>query len=86
MAWYSILTDYGVVGFVWLFFLYFIPLFWLWRAGRLDLSLVLFCALYLMSFYQRPVIWLPAQMLIYFVGIYWLAMTRVQATADAISQ
>ena len=72
MIWYSLLTDYGLVGFVWLFSLYFVPVLFLWRAGRLDLSLIVFCTLYLMSFYQRPVIWLPAQMLIYFAGIYWL--------------
>lgn len=82
-VWYSILTDYGLVGFVWLFFLYFVPVLLLWRAGRLDMSVVVFCTLYLMSFYQRPVIWLPVQMLIYFAGIYWLTTTRVHATGDA---
>ena len=72
-VWFTILTDYGLVGFVWLFLLYLAPVFLLWRTGRLDFSVILFCVLYLMSFYQRPVIWLPAQMLIYFAGIYWLA-------------
>ena len=82
-VWYSILTDYGLVGFIWLFLLYSVPVVLLWRAGRLDMSVVVFCTLYLMSFYQRPVIWLPAQMLIYFAGIYWLTTTRVHATGDA---
>ena len=71
--WISVLTNYGIVGFVWLFILYFTPLVYLLRSGRLDKHVVLFCTLYLMSFYQRPVIWLPAQLLIYLAGIYWNA-------------
>jgi hypothetical protein len=82
-VWYSVLTDYGLVGFVWLFLLYFAPVVLLWRAGRLDAHVVVFCTLYLMSFYQRPVIWLPAQMLIYFAGIYWSTATRSKAAGGA---
>lgn len=77
-VWYSVLTDYGLVGFVWLFLLYFAPVVLLWRAGRLDAPVVAFCTLYLMSFYQRPVIWLPAQMLVYYAGIYWSAAPGVR--------
>ncbi|HKA44155.1 MAG TPA: hypothetical protein VKF40_19385 [Burkholderiales bacterium] len=83
VVWYRILTDHGLIGFIWLVLLYSLPVVFLWRAGRLDLSVVVFCTLYLMSFYQRPVIWLPAQVLIYFAGIYWAAASRPRG-ADAL--
>lgn len=69
-VWYMILTNYGIIGFVWLFFLFFIPIVLLWRSAGFVPSAALFCALFLMSFYQRPVIWLPAQLLIYIAGIF----------------
>jgi hypothetical protein len=69
-VWYRILTDFGAVGFVWLFALFAYPLWRLWRQGRLDGPIVIFCALFLMSFYQRPIIWLPAQLLLYLAGLY----------------
>ena len=70
-VWYRILTDFGIVGFFWLFALFFLPLFYLWREGRLEVPVLIFCTLFLMSFYQRPIIWLPAQLLIYFAGLHW---------------
>jgi hypothetical protein len=85
-VWTSVLTNYGIIGFVWLFILYFTPLVYLLRSGRLDVCVILFCTLYLMSFYQRPVIWLPAQVLIYFAGVYWLSANRIQTAAGAISR
>lgn len=75
-VWYRVLTDFGVVGFAWAFVLFFTPLVQLWRQGRLDMPVVIFSTLFLMSFYQRPIIWLPAQLLIYFAGLY---MTKVQS-------
>lgn len=69
-VWYRILTDFGIVGFLWLFALFAWPPFQLWRHGRLHAGVVIFCGLFLMSFYQRPIIWLPAQLLIYFAGLY----------------
>ena len=68
-SWLQILINYGLVGFAWLFVLFAAPMVWLWRKRRLDLAAGIFCLLFLMSFYQRPVIWLPAQMLIYFAGL-----------------
>jgi hypothetical protein len=68
-SWTQIPTNYGAVGFAWLFLLFAAPVAWLWRGQRLDLGVAIFCLLFLMSFYQRPVIWLPAQMLIYFAGL-----------------
>jgi len=70
-VWTSVLTNYGIIGFAWLFFLFFTPLAYLWRARRLDYPVIIFCTLFLMSFYQRPVIWLPAQLLLYFIGLYY---------------
>jgi hypothetical protein len=69
-VWYRILTDFGMVGFVWLFGLFAFPFWHLWREGRLGGPAVIFCALFLMSFYQRPIIWLPAQLLLYLAGLY----------------
>jgi len=69
-VWYRILTDFGAVGLVWVFALFAYPLWRLWRQGRLDGPIVIFCALFLMSFYQRPIIWLPAQLLLYLAGLY----------------
>ena len=77
-VWYSVLTNYGIVGFAWLFILFFTPLLYLWRSGRLDILVVIFCALFLMSFYQRPVIWLPAQLLIYFAGLYYFESSHAR--------
>jgi hypothetical protein len=68
--WYRVLTDFGVVGLVWLFFLFAYPLVQLWREQRLHAPSVIFCGLFLMSFYQRPIIWLPAQLLLYLAGLY----------------
>ena len=68
-SWLQILINHGLVGFAWLFVLFAAPLVWLWRKRRLDLAAGIFCLVFLMSFYQRPVIWLPAQMLIYFAGL-----------------
>jgi len=69
-VWYRILTDFGAVGFAWLLALFAWPLWRLWRERRLDAPIVIFCVLFLMSFYQRPIIWLPAQLLIYLAGLY----------------
>jgi hypothetical protein len=68
-VWYRLLTDFGIVGFVWVFALFSWPLVQLWRGGQLDVAVMIFCTLFLMSFYQRPIIWLPAQLLIYFAGL-----------------
>jgi hypothetical protein len=68
--WYMILTNFGAIGFAWLFLLFFTPLLNLWRAGGLAAPVIIFCLLFLMSFYQRPVIWLPAQLFIYIAGIF----------------
>ena len=72
-VWMQVLTNYGIVGFAWAFVLFFIPLVYLWRGGRLDVFAMIFCGLFLMSFYQRPIIWLPAEVLIYFAGLYYVA-------------
>jgi len=69
-VWYLILTNYGAVGFAWLFFLFLAPVVMLWRTAGFVPASLLFCALFLMSFYQRPVIWLPAQIMIYMAGIF----------------
>jgi hypothetical protein len=69
-VWYRIFTDFGAVGFAWLFALFAWPLWRLWRERQLEAPIVIFCALFLMSFYQRPIIWLPAQLLIYFARLY----------------
>jgi hypothetical protein len=42
---------------------------WLWRRQQLDFLAAMFCLLFLMSFYQRPVIWLPVPLLIYLAGL-----------------
>jgi hypothetical protein len=68
-VWYRLLTDFGIVGFLWAFALFSWPLVQLWRGGQLDVAVMIFCTLFLMSFYQRPIIWLPAQLLIYFAGL-----------------
>jgi hypothetical protein len=77
-VWTSILTNYGIIGFAWLFLIFFAPLVQLWRKGELNLSILIFCALFVMSFYQRPVIWLPAQLLLYFVGLYYFESSYSQ--------
>lgn len=69
-SWLQIPINYGFVGFAWLFVLFAMPTFWLWQAGRLSAGGAIFCCLFLMSFYQRPVIWLPAQLLFYCAGLY----------------
>jgi hypothetical protein len=71
-SWMQILINYGIVGFAWLFVLFAAPIAWAWHTRRLDVAGALFCVLFLMSFYQRPVIWLPAQALIYFAGLFYL--------------
>jgi hypothetical protein len=71
-SWMQILINYGIVGFAWLFVLFAAPIAWAWHTRRLDVAGALFCFLFLMSFYQRPVIWLPAQALIYFAGLFYL--------------
>ena len=64
------LTDFGIVGLrVALRACSPVRSGQLWREGRLDVPAMIFCALFLMSFYQRPIIWLPAQLLIYFAGL-----------------
>jgi hypothetical protein len=68
-VWFMVLTNYGAIGFLWLFLLFSAPLVLLWREDGLGIPVVIFCLLYLMSFYQRPIVWLPAQLLIYFAGI-----------------
>ena len=69
-SWLQILINYGAVGFVWLFLLFAAPIAWLWRTGRLSAGAAVFCLVFLLSFYQRPVIWLPAQMLIYVAALF----------------
>lgn len=69
-VWYRILTDFGAVGFAWLFALFAWPLWHFGRERQLEAPTVIFCALFLMSFYQRPIIWLPAQLLLYLAGLY----------------
>lgn len=69
-VWYMIFTNYGFIGFAWLFFLFLAPIVMLWRTAGFVPMAFIFCALFLMSFYQRPVIWMPAQLLIYIAGIF----------------
>ena len=69
-VWYRILTDFGIVGFAWVFILFSFPPLYLWRERLLEFTTVIFCTLFLMSFYQRPIIWLPAQLLIYIGGVW----------------
>jgi hypothetical protein len=48
-----------------------------WRTIGFFPAVFVFCALFLMSFYQRPVIWMPAQLLIYIAGIFcYLQITK----------
>ena len=68
-SWHSVLINHGAVGFTLLFLLFFIPLIHLRYIHCMGPSLVIFVVLFAMSFYQRPMIWLPAQILIYFVGL-----------------
>jgi len=68
-SWLQIPVNYGIAGFAWLFVLFAAPLVWLWRRRELDLLTAVFCLLFLMSFYQRPVIWLPVPLLIYLAGV-----------------
>ncbi|MFO0441930.1 MAG: hypothetical protein ACK5ZW_15140, partial [Betaproteobacteria bacterium] len=76
-VWYMILTNYGAVGFAWLFFLFLAPVVMFWRTIGFFPAVFVFCALFLMSFYQRPVIWMPAQLLIYIAGIFcYLQITK----------
>jgi hypothetical protein len=82
-VWYRVLTDFGIVGLAWLMFLFSYPLLVLWRERRLDAPVMIASALFLMSFYQRPIIWLPAQFLIYLAGVF-AAWPRA-ATAQAQS-
>ena len=70
-SWLQIPINYGIVGFALLFALFAAPIGWLWHVRRLSATTAIFCLLFLMSFYQRPVIWLPAQLLIYIAGIYY---------------
>jgi len=71
-SWRQILINYGAVGFAWLFVIFAAPVAWLWHTRQLKAAAALFCLLFLMSFYQRPVIWLPAQILIYFAGLFYV--------------
>ncbi len=75
-VWYMVLTNYGLVGFVWLFILFFLPLLTLWRTRSMSMSAAIFCMIFLLSFYQRPIIWMPAQLLLYFAGIWYFTDTK----------
>ncbi len=70
-VWYRLLTDFGAIGFALAFATFAFPLVALWRRSRLDAGAWAFVVLFLMSFYQRPIIWLPAELLIYVAGIRW---------------
>jgi hypothetical protein len=75
-SWVQIPVNYGIVGFAWLFMLFAAPIVLIWRRQQLDFLSAMFCLLFLMSFYQRPVIWLPVPLLIYLAG---LTMSRKTA-------
>lgn len=75
-VWYMVLTNYGLVGFVWLFILFFLPLLTMWRTKSMAISTAIFCMIFLLSFYQRPIIWMPAQLLLYFAGIWCVTKTQ----------
>ncbi len=68
--WYMILTNYGAIGFIWLFLLFLFPPLLFLRKYGFSMLVIIFCSLFLMSFYQRPVIWLPAQLLLYIAGVF----------------
>jgi hypothetical protein len=70
-SWKLVLTNYGVIGFIWLFLLFFIPVVYLLRVEGIAMSILIFCVIYAISFYQRPVIWLPNKMLIFFSAIHY---------------
>jgi hypothetical protein len=78
-VWTRILTNHGVLGFTLLtaafvgYGLTAIP-----RAGH-PLTMVLFLASFALSFYQRPVIWMPYTLLLFFGG---LAVLEAVATTD----
>jgi hypothetical protein len=65
-VWYRLITDFGAVGFIATFLLFALPVYCSWKQGSLDAVFVL---IFLMSFYQRPLIWMPAQLLIYLYGV-----------------
>jgi hypothetical protein len=65
-VWTRILTDYGLLGFVLLIAAFAgYGLSTLTRAHSISVTL-LFFGCYWLSFYQRPVIWMPYGLLLYF--------------------
>lgn len=67
-VWKGILTNHGLIGFILLMAGSF-AIAWSiwWRTGRSMFVLLLF-GMFAMSFYQRPVIWLPYAMLLMICG------------------
>ena len=81
-SWTQILTNYGLFGFIWLLGLFATPIVMLWRRREFRDAVLLFSLLFLMSFYQRPIIWLPAQLLIFFGGLYYVDSRERRATSS----
>jgi hypothetical protein len=73
-VWTRVLVDFGAVGLL----LLVLPLLYLaaaaWRSSRSP-DLLLFVGLFWLSFYQRPVIWLPYALVVYLLGVE-VAMNR----------
>jgi hypothetical protein len=83
-VWYRVFTDFGLIGFLWLFLLFAARPAMLWKKADLHFGTCVFILIFLLSFYQRPIIWLPAQLLIYFAGLAWgsgLTSTRAEPAA-----
>jgi hypothetical protein len=85
-VWYRLLTDFGAIGFALALAAFAFPLAALWQRSRIDAGAWVFVILFLMSFYQRPIIWLSAPLLIYLVGIRWAAIDDERGRAGRRSR
>src|SRR6478672_3791118 len=85
-VWYRLLTDFGAIGFALALAAFAFPLAALWQRSRMDAGAWVFVILFLMSFYQRPIIWLSAPLLIYLVGIRWAAIDDERGRAGRRSR
>lgn len=68
-VWFRLLTDFGIIGFCLGRRALYHPGDAIVRERKLNICIATFCVLFLMSFYQRPIIWLPAQLLIFLAGL-----------------
>jgi hypothetical protein len=74
-VWTRHLTNHGIVGFGLLAIGFVAVAFALWRTSKYSPFVALLLLLFALSFYQRPVIWMPYTLLILFCSPY-AAMER----------